>query len=111
MEEVEGRALITFTGNGPMHWFRYVDDTWVRIRAGEVEAFTEHINAVDNNIEFTWEAIRGDLPPISTGYGPLHCGSDLVLLHHPAIPTGCGLSPRYGRQLVPRGQGTPVIIT
>ena len=30
VEEVESRALITFTGTAP--WFRYVDDTWVKIR-------------------------------------------------------------------------------
>ena len=47
MEEVANRALINFTGTAPSHWFRYVDDTWVKIRTNEVEAFTEHINAVD----------------------------------------------------------------
>ena len=40
MEEVESRALITFTGTTASHWFRYVEDTWVTIRTGEVEAFT-----------------------------------------------------------------------
>ena len=72
MEEVEGRALITFTGNGPIHWFRYVDDTWVKIRAGEVEAFTEHINAVDNKIKT---------------YLPSHCPRNLSIpmTKHPGI--------------------------
>ena len=40
-EEVESRALITFTGSATSHWFRYVDDTWVKIKAREVETFTE----------------------------------------------------------------------
>ena len=46
MEEVESSALFTFTGT--THWFRYVDDTWVKIRTREMEAFAGHINAVNN---------------------------------------------------------------
>ena len=38
MEEVESRD---FTGTAPSHWFRNVDDTWVKIRTREVEAFRE----------------------------------------------------------------------
>ena len=53
MEEVESRVLITFTRIAPSHWFRYVDVTSVKIRAREVEAFTEDINTVDDNIKFT----------------------------------------------------------
>ena len=49
IEEVESRALITFTGSAPSHWFRYVDYTGVKIWTSEVEAFTEHINAADIN--------------------------------------------------------------
>ena len=30
MEEVEYRALSSFTGIVPSHWFRYIDDTWVK---------------------------------------------------------------------------------
>ena len=52
MEEVESRALMTFTETPPSHWFRYVENTWVKIRARDMEAFTEHINAVDSNIKF-----------------------------------------------------------
>ena len=62
MEEVESRALITFTWTAPSHWFRYVDDTWVKIRAREVEAFPEHIDAVDNN-KFTREHVSVDSLP------------------------------------------------
>ena len=60
MEEVESRALITFTATAASHWFRYVDNTWVKIRA---RAFTELINATDNNIKFTQEAVKGDNLP------------------------------------------------
>ncbi|KAM4589401.1 uncharacterized protein V3H82_003528 isoform 2-T2 [Fundulus diaphanus] len=55
MEEMEKRALGTFRGTPPSHWFRYVDDTFVKIQLKEVEAFTRHINSVDNNIKFTRE--------------------------------------------------------
>ena len=60
MEEVESRALITFTGTAPSHWFRYVDDTRVKFRAREVEGFTGHIIALDSDIGFTQEDVRGD---------------------------------------------------
>lgn len=39
MKEVESKALITFIGTAPSHWFNFVDDTWVKITAREVEAF------------------------------------------------------------------------
>ena len=32
MEDVEQRASSTFSGTVPSHWFRYVDDTWVKIQ-------------------------------------------------------------------------------
>ena len=40
-----------------------MDDTWVKIRTREGEAFTEHSNAVDNNIKFIQEDVRGDSLP------------------------------------------------
>lgn len=36
-------------------WWKCVDDTWVNIKTEEVENFTKHINAVDDNIKFTRE--------------------------------------------------------
>ena len=63
MEEVESRALITCTWTAPSHRFRYVGYTWVKIRGREVEAVAEHINAVESNIKFTWEDVRGDSLP------------------------------------------------
>ncbi|XP_060756880.1 uncharacterized protein LOC132867932 [Neoarius graeffei] len=60
MEEVEHIALTTFAGVAPSHWFRYVDDTWVKIKIQEVEAFSKHINAVDSNINFTREEVSGN---------------------------------------------------
>ena len=52
MEEVENKAVITFTGTAPSYWFRYV------------EASPEHQNAVDNNIKLTLEDVRGDSQPV-----------------------------------------------
>ncbi|XP_060781028.1 uncharacterized protein LOC132888964 [Neoarius graeffei] len=47
-------------GVAPSHWFRYVDDTLVKIKTHEVEAFSKHVNAVDININFTREDISGN---------------------------------------------------
>ena len=30
MEHFEATALTSFEGNHPSHWYRYVDDTWVK---------------------------------------------------------------------------------
>ena len=45
MEEVESRAPNSFRGTAPSHWFRYVDDTWVKIKTQEVQASTENTNS------------------------------------------------------------------
>ena len=58
MEDVKKKALNTFQGTTPIHWFRYMDDTWVKIKIQEVQAFRDHINTVDLNIEFTREDTR-----------------------------------------------------
>ncbi|XP_038148866.1 uncharacterized protein LOC119788543, partial [Cyprinodon tularosa] len=63
MEEMEKRALDTFNGIPPSHWFRYVDDTFVKIQLEEVEAFTKHINSVDRNIKFTREDAKDNKLP------------------------------------------------
>ncbi|XP_070401572.1 uncharacterized protein [Nothobranchius furzeri] len=63
MEEVERKVLGSFKGRSPSHWYRYVDDTWVKIKTQEVESFTTHINAVDKNIKFTRENIKDNCLP------------------------------------------------
>ena len=30
------RALLSFSGTFSIHWFRYVNDTWVKIKSGEL---------------------------------------------------------------------------
>ncbi len=61
MEEVERKALASFLGATPSHWFRYVDDTWVKIQTHEVEAFTDHIHTVVSNIKFTREDVKDNV--------------------------------------------------
>lgn len=55
MEEVERKALDTYRLVPTCHWFRYVDDKWVKIKRREIDFFSEHINPVDINIKFTKE--------------------------------------------------------
>ncbi|XP_040922260.1 uncharacterized protein LOC121200823, partial [Toxotes jaculatrix] len=63
MEMVEQKALNSFKGTPPSHWFRYVDDTWVKIKTQDLQAFTEHINSVDKNIKFTREDVKDNHLP------------------------------------------------
>lgn len=58
MEEVERKVLASLHGATPSHWFRYVDDTWVKLQAHEIEAFTDHNDTVDSNIKFTCEYVN-----------------------------------------------------
>lgn len=53
MGEIGGKSLESLRGTPPSHWFRYVDDAWVKIITHGVERFTVHINFVDQQIEFT----------------------------------------------------------
>ncbi len=55
MEQVERKALDTYSGEVPNHWFRYVDDKWLKIKRREIDFFSKHINSVDINIKFTKE--------------------------------------------------------
>ena len=77
VEEFESRALITFIETAPSHWFRYVEDSWAKIRTGEVEAFTEHINAVDSNIKYIQEDVRGGRLPLLDCAGHIEEASPL----------------------------------
>ena len=40
------------------HWFRYVDDTNVKIQKPELDSFFIHLNAVGPNIKFTQEGLN-----------------------------------------------------
>ncbi|CAH1239264.1 HTR6 [Branchiostoma lanceolatum] len=56
MEKFENKALSTFKDTPPANWFRYVDDTWCRLKKRVADDFFEHINQIDDNIKFTQES-------------------------------------------------------
>lgn len=55
MEEGKKKALSSFQQIATTHWFRYMDDTWVKIKVQEIIVFTNHINTVYPDIKFTRE--------------------------------------------------------
>ena len=57
MENFEKKALASYEGTPPSHWYRYVDDTWVLIKKSELDSFSQHINNIDQNIKFTQETL------------------------------------------------------
>ena len=59
MERFERQALQSYNGTSPSHWFRYVDDTFVKIKQSELAPFFEHVSGVDKNIKFTQEGVTG----------------------------------------------------
>lgn len=61
MEEVEVQALTSFTGTTPNHWFRYVDNTWVKIRTKELETFSTHLNKTNIYVNVTEEDVQEDI--------------------------------------------------
>ena len=63
MERFEEKALESYESTPPSHWFRYVDDTWVKIRKDEARGFFDHIDKVDNNIKFKQEEIQDGVLP------------------------------------------------
>ena len=58
MERFERTALASYVGSPPTHWFRYVDDTWVKIRKDQLVPFFDHINNVNPYIKFTQEELQ-----------------------------------------------------
>ena len=59
MEDLEIRALAT-SPCPPTLWKRYVDYTFTVIKRSHKDAFLEHINSIDHNIQFTFEDSRED---------------------------------------------------
>ncbi|KAI8518835.1 hypothetical protein Bbelb_020920 [Branchiostoma belcheri] len=63
MEKFENKALSTFNGTPPANWFRYVDDTWCRLKKRVAADFFDHINQIDDNIKFTQEPSHDNMLP------------------------------------------------
>ncbi|XP_071496908.1 uncharacterized protein [Diadema antillarum] len=58
MEHFETSALDSFSGTWSSHWYRYVDDTWVKIHSAELHRFFQPINNCDPFNKFTVENIK-----------------------------------------------------
>ena len=53
---------INMSPQPPVMWKRFVDDTYVIIKAAQKQSFLYHINSMDHNIQFTAEEPRPDGP-------------------------------------------------
>ncbi|KAI8490653.1 hypothetical protein Bbelb_314460 [Branchiostoma belcheri] len=62
-EKFENKALSTFNDTPPANWFRYVDDTWCRLKKRVTADFFDHINQIDDNIKFTQEPSHDNMLP------------------------------------------------
>ena len=76
MEAFESRALATAI-HPPKLWRRYVDDTCVIQDHSHKEEFLQHINSVDNTIQFTVEEAKedGSIPFLDTLITPEQNGT------------------------------------
>ena len=54
MQNIKERALETCQQTIPL-WLRYVDDTFTAVHNEEIDAFHEHLNEQDADIQFTRE--------------------------------------------------------
>ena len=76
MEDFEMRAINT-SPQPPLMWKRFVDDTCVIIKAAQKQSFLDHINSIDQNIQFTAEEPRpdGSIPFLDILITPCEDGS------------------------------------
>ena len=61
MEDFEKRAIES-SPHPPCFWRRFVDDTFTIIYTAYKESFLEHLNSIDDHIQFTSENPRPDVP-------------------------------------------------
>ena len=59
MEAFEVQALNT-APHPPSLWKRFVDDTFVVIQSSHKDSFIEHINSIEDRIQFIMEECRSD---------------------------------------------------
>ena len=59
MEDFERRAIES-SSHPPCFWRRFVDDTFTIIYTAHKESFLEHLNSIDDHIQFTNEDQRPD---------------------------------------------------
>ena len=66
MEQFESRALDT-APTPPTMWYRYVDETMAKIHENAIDSFSEHLNSIDQHIQFTSEQEKdGRIPFLDT---------------------------------------------
>ena len=59
VENLEVRAINT-SPHSPLMWKRFVDDTFVVIKAAHKQELLDHINSIDHHIQFTSEDSKQD---------------------------------------------------
>ena len=76
MEAFEQKAIATAL-HPPRVWRRYVDDTWVIQQQEHQQQFLQHINTVDESIQFIVEEAKedGSIPFLDTVIKPEEDGS------------------------------------
>ena len=82
MEEFEAKALSS-APHTPSLWKRFVDDTFVVIKSAHKEEFFNHINSIEEGIQFTAENTRADgsVPFLDTLVTPQADGSLLTTVY------------------------------
>ena len=76
MEDLETRAIQS-AQNPPSFWRRFVDDTLTIIQSSQVDNFLQHLNSLDQHIQFTKEEARpdGSMPFLDVLITPKEDGS------------------------------------
>ena len=76
MEDLETRA-IQFAQNPPSFWRRFVDDTLTIMQSSQIDNFLQHLNSIDQHIQFTKEEARpdGSMPFLDVLIPPREDGS------------------------------------
>ena len=59
MENFEAKAISTAV-HSPYLWKRFVDDTFTILKSSQKRAFLDHINSIDQHMQFTSEEQRED---------------------------------------------------
>ena len=59
LEDLEIKAIQS-AQNPPSFWRRFVDDTLTIIKSSQIDNFLQHLNSIDQNIQFTKEDSRPD---------------------------------------------------
>ena len=76
MEDLETKAIQS-AQNAPSFWRRFVDDTLTIIKSSQIDSFLQHLNSIDQNIQFTKEDSRldGSMPFLDILITPKEDGS------------------------------------